>query len=186
MSYMTLNERSMENPRKIGEVSLDFGRDILYGFQLYYDPLVVKAMKIGRDFGKDLPRVKVVRFEEGHYQLYVDHTDGGHHRARLGFEDGGLEADLWDRHLESSDQYNSYDVRSMIPITPSMRVPDTDAGQGWYVRLVNALRHLPRDFAWRFCEENNLDPRQIGVHYWDKTVGETLAEKCRLREQSSD
>ena len=144
---------------KIDEIELDLGKVRLDGWQFRYCPLNVKALRIARDLGHQLPRVDVIE-RGGIYRLVygcVEETSeednyGGHSRSRLAFEDERLlECNLFDDHRSDPGMYGQ--EVEFIPISEMFpRVYWTQLGD----QLQKTLGHLPEAIRNKFMEENDL------------------------------
>ena len=145
--------------RKIDEFELDLGKDVLEGWQRYYCPLNVKALRVGREMGHQLPSVDVVK-ENGIYRLVFgwdygsDKEDnyGGHSRARLAWEDGFLLAcDIFDDHRSAPEDCEKDIIyKSIKEISPRI------IGRTIELQLRRTLEYLPKKMKKKFIEENDL------------------------------
>ena len=140
---------------KIGEIELDLREVVLEGFQEYYCPLNVKALRVGGELGYQLPRVDVVK-KNGVYRLVFgpawdsekEYNYGGHSRSRLALEDGILlSCDIFNNHRECP--------RNLI-YRPIEEIQAKIRGRAVEFQLRRTLEYLPKEIMEKFIMENDL------------------------------
>ena len=110
-------------PPILKEIELDFNRDVLYGWQRGYDPLIIELMKTSLEIGTILLPVDVIQINERKYHLTYFYDEngkiqgGGHHRARLGFELGKLRCNLRDYHDDDLKRLEFFPIQDINPIS---------------------------------------------------------------------
>ena len=127
--------------RKIGEIELDLNKVKLWGWEPVKNALVVAAMTEGIKLKSTFPSVDVRGVRDRGY-IILD----GHHRALASYIMGEpLRVDFFG---EGELKDSSVLIGDIIL---------KDKVDGYFSHLRDALGHLPRDVAERFCYENNLD-----------------------------
>ncbi|MEK6885457.1 MAG: hypothetical protein AABX17_00655 [Nanoarchaeota archaeon] len=148
-------------------IRLNLERDILEGWEHFYDSLNVGVLRLARNCGQEFPPVDVVR-EEGIYRLvfglegewWNKNNYGGHSRSILAFQDKYLlscrvlPAHRKDPKLfKDESRYPSRDIE-YIPIRemqPLRNISTRALG-----RLKTNLQFLPVELRERFMAENDI------------------------------
>ena len=127
------------------EFYLDWKKDFLMGWENGKSRLVVLSMIEGIKLGHKFPEVDVVRVADRKYNMVC--WWGNHHHVAIAhcITNSPLRSSLWEDNPWGNDKvYVSIkDVRLSDYINS--------------VKLINSLRHLPREIAENFCLENGLD-----------------------------
>lgn len=147
-------QKQENNKNKMGKnIELDLQKDILEGWEKFYDALNVKLLRIARSLGHQFPPVNVV-FENGVYQLEFSfgNFEGGHSRAVLALQENyPLKCTIIPRHLSDIEDGWGNVFRRIQDIPPE-RKTDRYALE----RLNRNLGFLPYDIRQQFIEENSL------------------------------
>ena len=152
------------------EFYLNWNEHVLVAWQDKYDELLVSAISEGVRLGHDFPAVDVVRREgkwdriKGIYIYeiafgYNESIDlrhyGGLHRSLAHKLNGvSLKCNLLEKHREDSHYKRFVPLKNVSPI--GIKLYHDDRGVR-VDRIVETLRHLPRNIVEEFCGKNDLD-----------------------------
>lgn len=165
-------------PKILKEIKIDFSRDMLYGWQREYDPLIIELMKISIAKGIEFPPVDVVQTREREYHIayFFDEnrkiSGGGHHRARLGFELGHLSCYLREFHDEEFKAKEFFPIQNINPISDEERI------RRRYLRykFQKSLTYLSPNETEEFCIKHGLNPK-----YWNiEEIIKTIPQKTKI------
>ena len=158
------------------EIELDLEKDILEGWEPFYDFLNVEVLKIARAQGHILPPVEVVK-EKGIYRLVFGRDPdnwknyGGHSRSIAALQNKlSLYCIIQPSHRENPENppldspYHSGKLK-YIPIQKMQQKRKTNMDS--MCRLEENLRFLPDEIKEKFIEENSLVILENG-HLIDK------------------
>ena len=83
--------------------------------------------------------------------------DGGHHRSRLGLEEGYLDCEIVENQDFIVKKIELFSIETMYEISNFYR----QTKLGWNSRARNALGFLPEAEAIRLCRKYDFDPEMI-------------------------
>ena len=154
-------------------IKLNLEKDILEGFEHFYDTLNVEVLRIARKCGHKFPPVDIVQ-EEKIYRLVLGrgpdeegYNYGGHSRSILAYQDKYLLdcriLPAQRKNPRDEKDYNYYPLREIKYIPIKEMQPERKITSDLLYRLNENLQFLPDKLRKRFIEENNLAVSEEGI-----------------------